>query len=277
MTSSMRIHRLTFAVAITCASRATSLHDRLLGRGARGRRAVSLANSPDVRISRHSIASGDSSLDAVYVEPAGMALQSVVLICHGIGEIVDGWLPVQRLLAANGAATLVFDYSGYGRSKGRIGAAQFEEDAVAAFHHLHGLAPSIPVAVLGFSLGSGVAAAVINRVPASRLVLCAGFPSFQAAACSIFIPARWARFVPPIWSAEESMRGCSLPVLVVHGEKDRTFPVELGEQLHALCGAKAELLIIPGHGHREPFRHPRLAYWGPILDWLVGGSPAWCA
>jgi hypothetical protein len=63
------------------------------------------------RISGHSIASSDSSLDAVYVEPAGRALQFVVLICHGIGEIVDGCLPVQRLLAANGAASLVFDYS----------------------------------------------------------------------------------------------------------------------------------------------------------------------
>jgi pimeloyl-ACP methyl ester carboxylesterase len=61
------------------------------------------------------------------------------------------------------------------------------------------------------------------------------------------------------------MRRCSLPILVVHGEKDRTFPVELGEQLHALCGAKAELLIIRGHGHKEPFRHPRLAYWGLFL------------
>jgi pimeloyl-ACP methyl ester carboxylesterase len=82
-------------------------------------------------------------------------------------------------------------------------------------------------------------------------VPCVGFPSFQAAACSIFIPARWARFVPPIWRAEESMRSCSLPVLVVHGEKDRTFPVELDEQLHALCGAKAELLITPVKRRRE--------------------------
>ena len=266
---SMRIHRFTFAVAITAASRATSLRDRLLGTV----RYVRRLEFHDVQISRPRIASGNSSLDALYVEPAGRPVESVVLICHGIGEIVDGWLPVQRLLAANGAASLVFDYSGYGRSKGRVEAAQFEEDAVAAFRYLQELAPGMPIAVLGFSMGSGVAAAVINRIEASRLVLCAGFPSFQAAACSICIPARWARFVPPIWRAEESMRGCSLPVLVVHGGEDKTFPVKLGEQLHALCGESAEFLVIPEHGHNEPFRRPRLAYWGPILEWLAADHP----
>jgi hypothetical protein len=263
----MRIHRLTFAVAITCCSHATSLHDRLVGRARRQR-----GEMQDVHVSRHRIASGDSRLDAVYVEPGARPVESVVLICHGIGEIVDGWLPVQRLLAVNGAASLVFDYSGYGRSRGRVDAAQFEDDAVAAFHYLQGLAPSMPVAVLGFSLGSGVAAAVVNRVPMSRLVLCAGFPSFQAAACSIFIPERWARFVPPIWRAEDSLRGCSLPILVVHGGADRTFPVKLAEELHAHCGEHAELVIVPKLGHNEPFNRPRLAYWGPILDWLAAAE-----
>lgn len=264
----MRIHRLTFAVAITCCSRATTLHDRLVARPiwrTRRRR----PEFQDVRVSRHTIASGDSRLDAVYVEPAGRPIESVVLICHGIGEIVDGWLPMQRLLAVNGAASLVFDYSGYGRSRGRVDAAQFEDDAVAAFEYLQGIAPPVPISVLGFSLGSGVAAAVVNRVPMSRLVLCAGFPSFQAAACSIFIPERWGRFVPPIWRAEESLRGCSLPILVVHGGADRTFPVKLAEELHSHCGEHAELVVVPGVAHNEPFNRPRLAYWGPILDWIA--------
>ena len=50
------------------------------------------------------------------------------------------------------------------------------------------LAPGAPIAVLGFSLGSGIAAAVMRRVRASRLVLCAGFTSFRAAAHSVGIP-----------------------------------------------------------------------------------------
>jgi hypothetical protein len=77
-------------------------------------------------------------------------VRAVVLVCHGIGETVGHWVPVQELLAANGAASLVFDYSGYGRSTGRIEAAQCERDAIAAFEFLEKLAPGAPIAVLGF-------------------------------------------------------------------------------------------------------------------------------
>ncbi|MFC5862502.1 alpha/beta hydrolase [Acidicapsa dinghuensis] len=259
-----RIDRFTFAAAITAASRATTLHDRLIAHAWR----LARLEMKDIRVSRQRITTDASVLDAAYVEPALRPVDTVLLICHGIGEIVDGWLPVQRLLAAHGCASLVFDYSGYGRSRGHVGAAQFEDDAVAAFAHLQELAEGKPVAVLGFSLGTGVAAAAMGRMAANRLVLCAGFPSFREAACSFLVPKRWGHLVPPIWKAEESLRDCRVPVLVVHGEKDRMFPVELGEELHALCGDCAEFLVIPGQGHNEPFRRPTMEYWGPILEWL---------
>jgi hypothetical protein len=260
-----RIDRLTFAAAITAASRATTLHDLLIAHAWR----LARLELKDVRLSRHRITAGESVLDAAYVEPALRPVETVLLICHGIGEIVDGWLPVQRLLASRGCASLVFDYSGYGRSKGRVAAEQFEEDAVAAFRRLQELAPGKPVAVLGFSLGTGVAAAAMSRMSASRLVLCAGFPSFRAAACSILVPKRWGHLVPAIWKAEESLRDCRVPVLVVHGENDRMFPVKMGEELYAKSGECAEFLVIPEHGHNEPFRRPRMEFWGPILEWLT--------
>jgi hypothetical protein len=125
--------------------------------------------------------------------------------------------------------------------------------------------------VLGYSLGTGVAAAAMQRMKASRLVLCAGFPSFQDAACRVGVPQRWKRIAPPIWRAEESLRGCTAPVLVVHAAEDRLFPVKLGEELHAACGPGAEWLLIPRYGHNEPFNFPRMDYWGPILRWLMGG------
>jgi pimeloyl-ACP methyl ester carboxylesterase len=262
----MRLHRLTFALAIGAAGGVTTLYALLT----RARRRMSQPGTPAVRISRHTIVSGGSVLDAVYAEPTSVPIRCVLLICHGIGEIVDRWLPVQRLLAANGAASMVFDYSGYGRSRGRVTAAQFEDDAVAAFRHLQTLAPNEPAALLGFSLGTGVAAAAICRTDAHRLVLCAGFPSFEAAAWSFGIPRWWKRLVPPIWRIEESLRGCSIPILVVHGENDRMFPLKLGKELHAGCGAGAKLHIAPLYGHNEPFRDPRLEYWGPIMDWLAG-------
>ena len=95
--------------------------------------------------------------------------RAAVLLCHGIGETVEQWFGVQQLLAAHGVASLVFDYSGYGKSRGRVDWDQFELDTMAAFATLQKLAPRMPHSVLGFSLGSGVAAATINKLRAHRL------------------------------------------------------------------------------------------------------------
>jgi hypothetical protein len=34
------------------------------------------------------------------------------------------------------------------------------------------------------------------------------------------------------------------------------------------CGENAELLLVRGIGHNEPFYKPDLSYWGPIISWL---------
>lgn len=263
----MRSHRTTFTLALTGISRMLLVRDWLFGWVPRP---VEDKNTGEAIIERRRIPSGRNTLDAVWVRPAIRPIRAVVLVCHGIGEIVEHWLPAQELLAASGAASLVFDYSGYGRSSGRIEAEQCELDAVAAFAHLEALAetfaPGAPTSVLGFSLGSGIAAAIASRVRASRLVLCAGFTSFRAAAHSLGVPRGLAHLIPPLWHIEQALRDCRLPVLVVHGEKDRLFPVRMATELAACCAA--ETIIVPLLGHAEPYHRPQVEYWGPIIEWL---------
>jgi hypothetical protein len=86
---SMQSHKFIFTVAITCISRVLIARDRLLGRIARD----GFGSTADARVSRLLIQSGSNLLDAVFVTPAAGAVQSVLLICHGIGETVEHWLP----------------------------------------------------------------------------------------------------------------------------------------------------------------------------------------
>ena len=177
---------------------------------------------------------------------------------------------MQQLLAAHGVASLVFDYSGYGKSTGRPDWEQFEMDAVAAFGALQERAPGLPVSVLGFSMGSGVATAAIHRLPAQRLILCAAFTSFRNAAVACGVPRALAGFVPPIWHAQAALANCELPVLVVHGEEDRLFPVAMARELAGWCEPQAEVVLVPGTRHNQPFRKPHSDYWGPIVKWMCG-------
>ncbi len=218
--------------------------------------------------SHQAILRGGSFLDSVFVQPEGTKPTSAVLLCHGIGEVVDQWFPVQLLLAQQGAASLVFDYSGYGRSGGSVDWTHWEDDAVGAFEHLQRLVSPMPVSILGFSMGSGVAAAVIHRISARRLILCASFTSFRAGAHSLGLPARALPLVPPIWTTDETLANCPVPVLIVHGESDQLFPVQMSRDLAELL-PESTLVIVPKLRHSEPFHTPTISYWGHVVRFLA--------
>ena len=225
-----------------------------------------------LRVERSSIPSGTNLLEAIFVASAEAPARAALLICHGIGETVEHWFPVQQLLAANGVASLVFDYSGFGRSNGSPNWDQYELDALSAFQRLKLLTHPLPTSILGFSLGSGPAAAIVNTAAPDLLVLCAAFTSFRAGAHARWIPAILSTLVPPIWSAEDSLRNCQVPVLVVHGEADGLFPVQFARDLASCCPVPAELILAPHVTHNQPFRKPELSYWGPIIDRLIASA-----
>jgi alpha-beta hydrolase superfamily lysophospholipase len=262
-----RTQRVAFTLALAAGSRAIFLCDWVLGH----------VHQPQaqagIQLTSLIIQSGRNRLQAAFVAPASGPVKAAVLICHGIGEVVMQWVPIQQLLAARGVASLVFDYSGYGRSTGWPAPAQLEQDAISACARLRDLT-GMPISLLGFSLGSGIVPAILDRVTAHRLVLCAGFTSFRAAARCVGVPQRLERFVPPLWNARSALGAATQPVLIVHSTHDRLFPVSMGEILAEWCGSRAHLRIVKGLRHTEPFYRPTARYWDPIADFLAADEPA---
>lgn len=264
----MRVQDRVFCAGVTCIARGAVLRDRLLGRVRSMRRRAKEETHP---ISRHAIPSAGRTLDAVLVKPAESP-RAALLICHGIGETVEYWTGVQHLLASKGVASLVFDYTGYGRSRGAVDWRRCEEDSLAAFEYLKAMRMEAPVSLLGFSMGSGIATAILKRAEPERLVLCAAFTSLRDAACSMGLPRRCCMALPAIWGGEAPLHGWARPVLIVHGERDRTFPVAMARRLAEWAGPTAELVVAPGQRHKEPFYRPQPAFWGPVAEWLTAGS-----
>jgi len=48
----------------------------------------------------------------------------------------------------------------------------------------------------------------------------------------------------------------------------------MARELEAICGERAELVLVPGMAHNQPFRRPEICYWGPIARWLGSGHSA---
>ena len=250
-----------FTIAVTLISRAFVVRDRLSGRFRLTR------DVAGVQVSRHAIRRGAHLLDSVFVAPAHPP-KAALLICHGIGEVVDHWLGAQQLLATHGVASLVFDYSGYGKSGGTVDWRACEDDAVAAFSLLQTLTPGVPISLLGFSMGSGIAGAILHRVSPVGLILCSAFTSFRDAARVLGLPRSFARVLPSIWSAHDTLSTCAVPVLIVHCERDRAFPVRMARELRSICG-EGDLAIVPEQAHNEPFSDPKMSYWRHVIDRVV--------
>jgi uncharacterized protein len=257
---SSEMQRMVFSVSVAFTWRAFLLRDRLLDQIPK----TPSASAPGILVSRHSIPSGAHRLDACFVRPS-RPKPAAILICHGIGEIVDHWLAAQNLLAANGIASLVFDYTGYGKSQGNADWQRCEENAVSAFAYLEALVPATPISVLGFSMGSGIATAILRRIPASQLILCSAFTSFREAAYVLGLPRALLPMLPPIWRNIDSLPCCPVPVLIVHSDRDRAFPLRMASELASVCGPKGDLVVVLNHAHNEAFYRPHMSYWSNVI------------
>jgi alpha-beta hydrolase superfamily lysophospholipase len=254
-----------YAVVIGAVSHGLMARDVLLGKTRRFRRSE-LGE-------RFFFGSGERRLAGVWVAAGEGA--PAILLCHGIGETVWHWSAVQGFLRERGVASMAFNYSGYGESSGSIRAEHCDEDFVAAYAELRRrVGPVARVSVLGFSLGSGIAANGVGRLtPApAGLFLCEAFPSFREAVQALWVPGWVAQVFPDIWRTEDTVRSLQMPVCVVHSDGDRLFPVQMARRIASACGG--DLVVVAGLSHNEPYLKPTEAYWGPIVAKAIGAGQA---
>jgi uncharacterized protein len=214
---------------------------------------------------RLTISSGGRSLSAIYVEAEkdGPAF----LVCHGIGERVEYWGGVQSLLQKMGVSSLVFNYSGYGESSGRVSTARCEEDAVAAYWELVGRGYR-SIFLVGFSLGTGVVSTVAAKVKIDGVILCEGFSTLREGAAAIGLPRWMSYIVPKVWQTVDRVRELEVPVLVMHSDEDRMFPLSMARRVAEACGQRGELVVVAGLSHNAPIFAPTASYWRPVVGWV---------
>ncbi len=253
----MREVFLSFLLMVT--SRMLLRSDRLNGTMEHMLRAFSFAKE------RLVILSGGRRLSAVYVSAGDET--PAVLICHGIGELVEYWGGVQGLLNGLGVSSLVFNYSGYGASTGTLSTAHCEQDAMAAYRELAARGHT-SIVLLGFSLGSGVACAVASRIEVDGLVLCEGFSTLRDAGTAMGFPRWVTRIVPNVWDTVDRVCQLEMPVLVVHSDVDGLFPMSMAERISEACGPRGKLIVVQGLTHNTPVFAPTEEYWQPIAEWV---------
>ena len=143
----------------------------------------------------------------------------------------------------------VLAYRGYGASEGEPGEAALAADAIALYdlvasHHRGG-----DIALVGRSLGSGVAAHVAGARPVSRLVLVTPFDSLVGVAGLHYPWLPTGLLMKDRFDSARHLARYRGPVLVVSAGRDRVVPPESTARLVAALPVPPRIVHVDGADH----------------------------
>lgn len=175
----------------------------------------------------------------------------VVLYFHGNGDFLAGFFGRFRDLIADGTGIVALSYRGYAGSSGQPSEQGLLQDAAAAYAFTVARYGADRIVPWGFSLGSGVAVALAAEQPVAKLILEAPYTSIAGVAASAF-PIFPVRLVirDPFYS-DTRIAQVKAPLLIMHGARDPTIPVGLGERLFALAREPKQFVRFPDGGHND--------------------------
>jgi fermentation-respiration switch protein FrsA (DUF1100 family) len=179
----------------------------------------------------------------------------VVIYFQGNGGGLDLRAERFRKLTADGTGLVALNYRGYGGSGGKPSEVGIILDATAAYDFAAERYGADRVVLWGESLGTGVAVAVAAEKPVARIILESPYTSIADVAASIywFVPVRLLLVDP--FRSDERIAKVTVPVLVVHGQRDTIVRITFGERLYALMPGPKQFIRLPNAGHNDHDQH----------------------
>ncbi len=207
------------------------------------------------------------SLEVWRIEPEGPSRGTVVFV-HGWGRNRDRMVSRARRFGRRGFTAVIHSSRDHGASSRRrfMNAPRFAEDIETVLGWV-----GEPVILYGHSIGAAAAVIAAARNPEriGLLVLEACYADTREALLSLY---RWFNrpfgvlFGPGILfcmnlfyrnrldsvSPARLARALTMPVLIIHGEKDRRFPLKFARKLkNSLPPGQSELYVAEGAGHSD--------------------------
>jgi len=174
-----------------------------------------------------------------------------VIYFPGNGDTLAGSAGRFADITSDGTGLVALSYRGYAGSSGRPSEKGLLQDAAAAYAFASALYPASKLVLWGFSLGSGVAVALAADRQAGGVILEAPYSSIAdvAAAAFPFLPVRY--FVKDPFHSDRRIAKVTVPLLIMHGARDATIPIALGERLFALAHEPKQFVRFDQGGHDD--------------------------
>ena len=204
------------------------------------------------------------TLNGWFFQAANTEARATVLVLHGNAQNLSTHVNSVLWLIREGFNLFIFDYRGYGKSQGSPSIKGVHLDAEAALRTLLSM-PNTgkeQIIVLGQSIGGAIAVYTVANTPykdrIAALVIDSTFSSYRRIAreklAQVFIT--WPFQYPLSYLVSDSYspikwirKVSSVPVLIIHGDKDPVVPLHHGQILYdeALDPKEFWETTVPGH------------------------------
>jgi len=215
---------------------------------------------------------GGGSLEVWRIEPEGES-RGIVVLAHGWSRNRDRMVPRARMFAQFGFTTVIHSARDHGNSSPEkfMSAVKFAEDIAAVLEWV-----GEPVILYGHSAGSvgAIIAAAEKQSKIKLLFLEASYADTRKGLLSLYRwvnPAFGRLFGPMIlfwmdllshggldrYSPARLAKEIHVPVMLIHGEKDRRFPLAFARELQqSFPHDRVSLFMAKGAGHSESSTTP---------------------
>jgi abhydrolase domain-containing protein 17 len=168
-----------------------------------------------------------------------------LLYIHGNASDLGHNRSLIQGLYDKGFSVFTYDYRGYGTSDGAVSEQNAYQDADAAYRYLTEQlkVPANRIIVHGCSLGGASAVDLAMKKPVAGLIMESSFYS----AFRVVVPLPILPFEKFHSIAKLPKVRC--PVLIIHGEADRTIPFSHGQKLYEVARQPKRFLWVPDGGH----------------------------
>lgn len=220
-------------------------------------------------------------------DPRCESAKGLVIYLHGITDSKVSGLNYAKELAELCQMTYLVDMRRHGESEGKYCTYGYYEkhDIVKLIDKITSEKPGLPITLLGVSMGAAIAiqtAAIDKRI--SRVIAVAPFYDLFTIALDhevrhlgirnklllrfvIKRAEKIAGFDASEVSPAKDMKRINVPILIVHGELDKTVKRQYPQKL-AEMNEKAELLSIKGAGHVDVLEKGGKAYVKKLSEFL---------
>lgn len=182
--------------------------------------------------------------------------KGLIFYLHGNAGSLKSWGKVAHIYTDLNYDVFILDYRGYGKSEGSIDSQeQIFSDVQMAYDEMLKTYQEDKIIVLGYSIGTGIAAALASSNHPKLLILQAPYYSLTDLMKQTYamVPTFILKYK---FETDEFIENCKMPVVIFHGNEDKVIYYGSSLKLQEHFKDQDTLITLVGLGHNGMTDNP---------------------